>query len=418
MFSSAANYLWGSSSSNKDSKQEQTDKHSKHSSVRRHHSTASLPDIDALELKDEHNAQHSLSQLPRCSEQHLALSPLTEIILDKHSKTKISATTAIRFLFASDPAKQPQDILVTAPLYRYPFYIASNRDVKYVNKEDSEFHQIEATHDSPAAAIADLQLYLDSLKIEPEHQKGILELCDWIKTDDKLSMKLSSEMWLSEVIIAYFSSLSPTNPDIVGCWKKWIAYKHDHPLRNVSVSEIKRFFDSGVFAVGFDDERRPVWFINTEHYDSSFSTDVITKATTLWITSLLWNLRKNEFDLFALTRGVSAYVNLSHFNITSYSWSTIKSLKTAAVAYPFHLVNIYVSNIPTFMYLLKQFAAKVVVPHAMDKFVVLSDPSEYFEKFGQRHKTPVCAGGSLKLSATQWMQDRGYLDYIEQPQEH
>ena len=61
---------------------------------------------------------------------------------------------------------------------------------------------------------------------------------------------------------------------------------------------MKQFFDSGIFSIGFDNQRRPIWFINTEHYDDTFGMEIITKASELWVTSLLWNLAKNEYDLF------------------------------------------------------------------------------------------------------------------------
>ena len=98
------------------------------------------------------------------------------------------------------------------------------------------------------------------------------------------------------------------------------------------------------------------------------------------------------------------------------SWSILQSVKKALIAYPYWLIDIYVVNIPTFMYLLKQLAAKIVVPHAMEKFKILTDSNEYFEKYAPKHKTPICAGGTLKVSATQWIKDRGFLDYIQPPQ--
>jgi len=225
-------------------------------------------------------------------------------------------------------------------------------------------------------------------------------------------------MLMAEIIMAYFSSLSPTNPDIFGCWKKWITYRSDHSLYGVNPQKLKAFFDSGIFSIGFDNERRPVWFINTEYYDDTFGQDIITKAAILWVSSLHWNLNKNEFDLFALRRGLSVYVNMSHFSINMISWSILQSVKKAVVAYPFQCVDIYISNIPTFMYLIKQLAAKVVVPHAMDKFIILPDTNDYFEKYAKKHKTPICAGGTLKVSATQWIKDRGFLDYIERNAKH
>ena len=96
------------------------------------------------------------------------------------------------------------------------------------------------------------------------------------------------------------------------------------------------------------------------------------------------------------------------------SWSVIQAVKKAMVAFPFYLVQIYVSNIPTFMYLLKQLAGKVMVPHAMEKVKILGDANDYFENgYAEKHETPICAGGTLRVSAVQWMKNRGFLDYVD-----
>jgi len=188
----------------------------------------------------------------------------------------------------------------------------------------------------------------------------------------------------------------------------------DSALYNVSAAKLKAFLDTGVFSIGFDCERRPVWFTNTEHYDESFGADVVAKASALFAASLHWDLRKNELDLLALRRGICVYANLSHWSINMVSWSTMNMAKRLLVAFPFHLVSIYVSNMPTFMYLLKQLAAKVLVPHAMEKVKVLADSNDYFEQGSARkEETPLCAGGTLRVSATQWLRDRGFLDLVE-----
>ena len=97
------------------------------------------------------------------------------------------------------------------------------------------------------------------------------------------------------------------------------------------------------------------------------------------------------------------------------SWSVLSAIKKAMIAYPFSLVQVYVVNIPTFMYLLKQLASKIVPASAMSKVKILGDANEYFEKnYAEKRKTPICAGGTLKVSATQWLEDRGFLDYVEQ----
>jgi len=264
--------------------------------------------------------------------------------------------------------------------------------------------------------VDDLNRYLDSINLTMEEKSGILKLCEWVKTE-KLSIKLCEEMWMAEIVIAYFASLSPTNPDLNGTWRRWISYRSDHlddGLYNVNPKRLIEFFESGIFSIGFDKQRRPVWFCNTEGYDDSFGVEVITKACILWVASLQWDLTKNEYDMFALRRGLSVYCNLSHWSINMASWSVIQAVKKAMVAFPFQLISIYVSNIPTFMYLLKQLAAKVVVPHAMEKVKILGDVNDYFEDgYADKHETPICGGGTLRVSALQWIKDRGFLDYVE-----
>lgn len=443
MFKSATSYLWGSSSSSTQTTEESKSDNN-NTKPSHHQNTASLTDLDELDelefMNNNNNNEYhinsksrhsvtsqSIAQIPYHSEINNNKEPPIEIILDKESKYKLSATAAISFLF-NNSNKNTHN----RSLYRYPYYIASNRNARYLHKmdlrikelesksfedEQEEQEEIKERDDLCIINVTDLNKYLDSLNLTNDEKKGILTLCEWVKTE-KLSIKLCSEMLMSEIIITYFSSLSPTNPDLFGCWKKWIIYRsdhgYDHSLYNVNCNKLKQFFDSGIFSIGFDNERRPVWFINTEFYDDSFGSDIITKACILWVSSLLWNLKKNEFDLFALRRGLSVYVNLSHWSINMVSWSILQSVKKAMVAYPFHLVSIYISNIPTFMYLLKQLAAKVVVPHAMEKLIILPDTNDYFEKYAEKHKTPKCAGGTLKVSATQWIKDRGFLDYINE----
>jgi len=429
MFKSATGFLWGQPASN-----EQNDD-SKSTSKPHPQGSHSLTDFDDLSLDmtndKQHHQRHSIISSSPLSYRLKQFPPKGDpitIVLDKDSKFKLSGTSAISFLFPADEHAQSKRRI--AKLSRAPFYIESNRNARYVARSDvkkspdTESDDSDEKIDYSVAAAAqvnveDLHAYLDSLSLTAEEKKGILSLCEWVKTD-KVSIRLSREMWMAELVISYFSSLSPTNPDMFGCWRRWAVYRADHAgvdsaLYNVSASKVRAFLDSGVFSIGFDKERRPVWFLNTEHYDDSFGADVITKACTLFAASLHWDLKKNELDLLALRRGICVYANLSHWSINMVSWGTIAAAKKALVAFPFHLVQIYVSNIPTFMYLLKQLAAKVLVPHAMEKVKVLADTNEYFEQDGYAHKheTPLCAGGTLRVSATQWLKDRGFLDLVD-----
>merc|ERR1712241_1249022 len=87
--------------------------------------------------------------------------------------------------------------------------------------------------------------------------------------------------------------------------------------------------------------------------------------------------------------------------------------KKAMIAYPFQLHKAFAVNLPTYMFLIKQFASKFVPDYTMKKLVILADKNEYFDKgHAEKKKTPICAGGTLKVSVTQWMEDRGFLDVV------
>jgi len=463
MFGRASSYLWGSSSAESPKKKKSPSKHAPS------HSLTDLDDIGALDgfdqklqIKDKRPTHQIVSSASALSNIAFRLylppqfdEPPTDVVLDKDSALKLSATTSIAFLFP------PIHNRNRPKLCGYPFFIESNRNAVFCSKmdlirkskkcddgggsspqqqggvpldatdceeakeavtEDHDALSLGAQRTSLSSSILsivnvdDLNRYLDSLCLTKEEKHGILTLCEWVKTE-KLSIRQCEEMWMAEIVITYFSSLSPTNPDLYGCWRKWINFRIDHlddGLYNVNPLRLRAFFETGIFSVGFDKQRRPVWFLNTEPYDDSFGVEVITKACILWVASLQWDLKKNEFDLFALRRGLSIYVNLSHWSINMASWGVINAVKRAMVAFPFHLVSIFVSNIPTFMYLIKQLAAKVVVPHAMEKVQILGDHLDYFEHgHADKHETPCCAGGTLRVSAVQWMRDRGFLDYVD-----
>ena len=306
MLNRATSYLWGSSSSSSSSSQQDNDKVNENNKNKNYHqSTASLPDLDELNFdeKKDNNYSQSISQL-RFHQPLQFKTPPIDIILDKESKYKLSATSSISFLFNKSTTTKSLNIDNNNKLLsRYPYFIASNRNAHYINKTESNEEKKENNNNNNNNN-NELNKYLDCLMLTKEEKKGILELCEWVKTE-KLSIKLCSEMWMAEIIITYFGSLSPTNPDLFGCWKRWITYRCDHGLYNVNAKKLNEFFDTGIFSIGFDNQRRPIWFINTEHYDDTFGAEIITKASTLWVTSMLWNLSKNEYDMFALRRGLS-----------------------------------------------------------------------------------------------------------------
>lgn len=361
--SNGLNYLWGSS------KKKDGQTNNPHAAS---HSLTDLDDYNQFDEEKFQNPKdqrptHIVSSSQSISNLafHAYIPPQfkedpVEVVLDKESKYKLSAASSIRFLF---PEKDKHN---RRELCRYPFYICSNRNrvycskmdlIRNVNRESNSKHskqdddsdgaiggvpatspmesveefmdqkesktdehddlklcqkKMESTSLSSSILsiinVDDLNRYLDSLNLTQQEKAGILKLCEWLKTE-KLSIKLCEEMWMAEIIISYFASLSPTNPDLYGTWRRWISYRSDHledGLYNVNPAKLKAFFETGIFSIGFDKQRRPVWFVNSEGYDeSAFGMEVITKACILWVASMQWDLAKNEYDLFALRRGLS-----------------------------------------------------------------------------------------------------------------
>jgi len=268
---------------------------------------------------------------------------------------------------------------------------------KNIDFEDNTHHPIEQ--------------YFDQLNLSQEEHEGLETLCKWIR-DDEESLSMVEELSIGDVVLSYFSSYSPHNPDPQGCWQRWIKFRKESPLKDVDIQEIQDFLDTGVFNVGFDKEHRPIWFINCQHYNDNFSAEIITKATLLMVTSLLWNVKKNEFDFVALRKGICVYLNLTGFGINMMSWKTVLLLKNSLIAFPYQLIDIYVVNAPSLIYILRQVAAKIVVPHAMNKFIVFKNANQLFENYANINDIPVVGGGLSKMTATQWAKQRGFLEDV------
>ena len=47
----------------------------------------------------------------------------------------------------------------------------------------------------------------------------------------------SDEILIGEIILSYFASISPTNPDEFGCWDRWIKYRLNKEISNGLSSE-------------------------------------------------------------------------------------------------------------------------------------------------------------------------------------
>merc|ERR1712244_124379 len=108
---SATSYLWGSSSTNQNAENINSNNNNNNTKSKHFQSTASLTDLPDLNneekefsksYKNRHSITHSqsLQQISYHQKQSsLFKTPPIQIILDKDSKHKLSATSSISFLF-------------------------------------------------------------------------------------------------------------------------------------------------------------------------------------------------------------------------------------------------------------------------------------------------------------------------------
>lgn len=254
-----------------------------------------------------------------------------------------------------------------------------------------------------------LQQYFETLNVTDEEREGLNKLLEHIY-NDKESLLMCKELTISDMILSYFSSYSVNNPEPAQCWQRWVKFRRETPFNNINMDEVKKFLNSGVYSVGFDKQKRPIWFVNTQCYSDDYSPEVVTKSSLIMLTSLLWDMKRNQFDFIALRNGICVYFNLSAFSVRMMSFKTLKLLKNALVAYPYQLIDIYVVNAPSFIHLARQVASKVVVPHAMDKFIIFKSVNELFEKYAHKSDVPTTAAGTFNITAMQWAKERGFIE--------
>jgi hypothetical protein len=276
--------------------------------------------------------------------------------------------------------------------------------------DDKEYKEDVDSDTKRKAALIERFVAQYAASITEKERAELIEFHGWISADRASQKQLTEEICLADVIFSYYSSFSPTNPDLHSCWRRWLQYKFDNPYKDLNFHRVLEYLQSGILNICFDRDGRPIIIVSTKNYDSTFGPEITAKGTALVFISMLYNLKTNEFDFNALRRGMSIYADLSHFSLTMMSWNVIAALKAAAIALPFSLVEIYCVNTPTFLYLLRQFAGKVLVPHAMEKIKVLKSNEEFFTLHNaDRERTPVEHGGKWKGSAVQWLTERGFL---------
>ena len=228
-------------------------------------------------------------------------------------------------------------------------------------------------------------------------------------------LSLYTELKIGEIILSYFASLSPTNPPPFECFDRWIKYRMDKDIRmklnSVDNGKLLKFYETNSNQIGFGNKGRLIWFVSTEKYDGYIDDDTQRKGVMLLIMSFFWDLRENKFNLHTLRHGILSHINLSHWSMTQpiMSWSTVYAIKDNMVAFPYALKDIFILNPPMFVYLVKTAAAQFFNEHSLEKFVFLEDQNEFFQKYASKEKTPILADGTIKMTVTQWMQQRGYI---------
>ena len=46
----------------------------------------------------------------------------------------------------------------------------------------------------------------------------------------------------------------------------------------------------------------------------------------------------------------------------------------------------------------------------MDKYTIVNFKKDFIDKIAPKNQIPIVCGGNWKMTATQWMQDRGFLE--------
>ena len=194
--------------------------------------------------------------------------------------------------------------------------------------------------DFKSAITSMLAKQFESPKLTAKEHQGLLALFDKILATGLPSrpyLLLYERMKVGEVILSYFASLSPTNPDAFGCWHRWVVYLLDATMTAklapdaVSDSKLAAFYATQGSQVGFDRQGRFIWFVSTKHYDGDIDDDTQRKAVVLMLLSFFWDWKRDAMDLGVLRSGIRSHLDLSAWAVNLISWSTVTAIKDAMV---------------------------------------------------------------------------------------
>ena len=161
--------------------------------------------------------------------------------------------------------------------------------------------------------------YFNSLEGTTRVEKeGLKKLYLYVK-NDKLTYKIiknikNYKLCCDDLILSYYSSLSPTNPDIIGCWQRWTEYLDKNPFNDANISNVRDIISTKFWNIGHDKNKKPVWFVSTEHYDDTYSSEDVNLASILFIKSMFCDKEKNTFDIVSLRQGCDVCM-LTHIYI-------------------------------------------------------------------------------------------------------
>ena len=141
-------------------------------------------------------------------------------------------------------------------------------------------------------------------KLTKSESDGLMDLFGAIfklGIPSKSHLAAFSKMMIGEVILSYFASVSPTNPDAFGCWDRWLQYRLIEDihakLNSVDSKSLTKWFSPGGNAIAYDNDGKIVCCILSKHYDGYLDDDTQRKAVILLLMSFFWDLSSDQMDL-------------------------------------------------------------------------------------------------------------------------
>ena len=146
-------------------------------------------------------------------------------------------------------------------------------------------------------------------KLTKKESDGLMDLFAAILKmgiPSKVHLAVYSKMMIGEVILSFFASMSPTNPDAFDCWDRWLKYRLNEDIHEqlnaVDNQSLNKFFGTNSNAIGYDNNGKVMWCILSKHYDGYIDDDTQRKAVILLLMSFFWDLNRDQMDLKVFSR--------------------------------------------------------------------------------------------------------------------